>query len=586
MNRSFHIKLKHYLVFGLSCIILVTSLILLLFPTISYTKLYEDQTKNYCKNFTLQIATDLTNSLEQYENKIDDLVDNVTLRSFFYPESQFNNSIYKYNHLISDIFKKDSLDGYYLEELDCYIIDTNQSLSFGSKPTNLKNIKATSYYYSSLLAPTTLNWIGYNKNSDSIEISRIIYNYENYHPIGLLIIRLSKSFFTDILEKYDRENIEQIYIINNKGALLAPSYFTKSPIHSSDIQLLSSSDTSGINDSSKEWLIYTKLGDTAAKYPYDKWSVAVNVKKSTILKSYQDIEILFMLTAATITIIGIFITAKFSEKVTMPIERLERAMTAIQDGNLDISLAITSHIDEITDMYHGFNQMTIKLNLLINTVYKSKIAEKESQLKALRSQINPHFLFNTLQLIGLKAHEFDADEICDMISSLSYMLESDLYNSDDENYILQDELNYINHYINIIHQKYKNKIKFIFDIETECLVCQIPKMILQPFVENAVVHGLGPKTDSGTIKISIHHEHSNLLFQIYDDGVGIHSDILRTLQNGNKSFASNSRGHHIALKNIQNRIHLLYGYKYGFTIDSQFCKGTIIKLKLPYRKEK
>lgn len=582
MNLTFHLKLKHYLIFGVSAIIFITSLILLLFPTISYTRLYEEQTKNYCRNFSLQVATDLTNSLEQYEQKIDALVDNPTLRSFFQPEADFSDSTYQYIHLISDIFRKDSLDGYYLQEIDCYLLDTAQCLSYGSNPIELSSITESPYYSRALLMPTTLNWIGYNRDSDSMEISRIIYDYSTYRPIGLMVIRLSTAFFSDILAKYDQENIEQINIINNYGVLLAPA---GAALPSPDLKSLSSSVNSGMVDSSKEWFIYSKLKDTSAKFPYDKWTVLVSVKKSTILQNYKYMEVLFLLTAAVITMIGIFITVKFSARVTAPIGKLAEAMIAVQHGDLDMAVKEDSHIDEINEMCHGFNQMTDQLNQLVNTVYKNKLAEKEAQLKALRAQINPHFLFNTLQLIGLKAHEFEAYEICDMISSLSYMLEADLYTGDEEHFTLRNELEYIRHYITIIKQKYKEKISFHIDVEPECLACKIPKMILQPFVENAVIHGIAPKTCPGTIQITISGSQSDLLFQIRDDGVGMHNDTLIALQTGETPSSLCSKGHRIALKNIQNRIHLLYGEEYGFTVDSQLYKGTSVKLKLPYRKE-
>ena len=580
----FQWKLKHCMIIGISGIIILTSLILLLFPTISYTKLYEEQTINYCKNFSLQIATDLTNRLEQYEQKIDNLIDDPSFRLLLNPNMEFTDATYQYLHIISNYFKKDSLDGYYLQEIDCYLWHANQPLAYGSKPTELVNTFNSSYYYTPLLAPTTLNWIGYDQKSDSNEISRIIYDYNNYKPIGLLIMRLSLSFFSDVLSKYEQENVGQINILTNRGSQISP--IKKTITSQNDIDNCFNASSSGTLNSLDSWIIYSKLKDTYANYPYEKWTVMVSITKTSVLQNYQQMELLFILTAIGIAVIAVLITVKFSTKVTTPIGNLAKAMKTVQQGELNTQLNEHSHINEINDLSHGFNQMTEQLNQLINTVYKSKLAEKDSQLRVLKSQINPHFLFNTLQLIGWKAHEYDADEISDMISSLSYMLAADLYTGNEQCFTLEDELEYIHHYITIIHQKYKDKIIFQLNAQPECLQCRIPKMILQPFVENAVVHGIAPKTEPGTIQIEINIKNSDLYIQITDDGVGMRNDILEEIHNNNELTSSDSKGHHIALKNIQNRIHLLYGTEYGFTIKSQFYQGTTIILKLPVNNER
>ena len=308
----------------------------------------------------------------------------------------------------------------------------------------------------------------------------------------------------------------------------------------------------------------------------------MSVTKTAIFKSYRETVVLLIVAAVAIALLADLLAIKAAENITTPIADLADAMNSVKKGQFNVQVQESSHIDEIYGISQGFNTMVLKLDQLINTVYKAQLAEKEAQLKSLKSQIHPHFLFNTLQLIGWKAHEYEADEIGEMISSLSYMLSTNIYIDNDQNYSLKDELEYIRNYILIIQYKYQDKISFRNETDNECLDCHIPKLIIQPFIENAIIHGLAPKSDHGTIQISIFRENEVLNIIISDDGIGIPQYILDALQNDEPLPNSTSDGHHIALKNVRKRIHLLYGSNYGFTIKSRLYQGTTVNITIPF----
>lgn len=576
---GFHWKLKLAVITLLSVSIAAIFSILLLFSTINHTRLYKEQTRNYCRNFTLQVATDLTNILEKYEDKMDSFIDDPQFRNLLEPSVGFSDATFQFLHLVSDTFKDNSLDGYYLQELDCYLLSTNDCLAYGAKPTDITNVSKSTYYSAAISMPTTLNWLGYNPISDSIELSKIVYDYQTYKPIALIIMRLSPAFFRDTLDKYEKGEIAQIDILTNTGIHIAPSSTLTSTITLSNCYEFSDS---GILEEPDKWVFYTKLKDTAAQYPYYKWTVLVSVTKTAIFKSYRETVVLFIVAAVAIALLADLLAIKAAESIIAPIADLADAMNSVKKGQFNVQVQESSHIDEIYGISHGFNTMVLKLDQLINTVYKAQLAEKEAQFKSLKSQIHPHFLFNTLQLIGWKAHEYEADEIGEMISSLSYMLSTNIYIDNDQNYSLKDELEYIRNYILIIQYKYQDKISFRNETDNECLDCHIPKLIIQPFIENAIIHGLAPKSDHGTIKISIFRENEVLNIIISDDGIGIPQYILDALQNDEPLPNSTSDGHHIALKNVRKRIHLLYGSNYGFTIKSRLYQGTTVNITIPF----
>ena len=205
----------------------------------------------------------------------------------------------------------------------------------------------------------------------------------------------------------------------------------------------------------------------------------------------------------------------------------------------------------------------------------------------LQYQLNPHFLFNTLQLISWKAYEYEAYPVCDMISSLSYMLQTDLYSNENKVYTLRDEMEYIKQYTLIIRCKYNNKIAIHTSIPEHLLDCIIPKLIIQPFLENSINHGLAPKPTPGVVSISVEQCDQDLLCIIEDDGVGIDNKVLQNIRSLDSPATSidnpNKNGHHIALSNIKTRLELLYGKNYGFTITSQLSFGTRVELRIPYQ---
>lgn len=190
-------------------------------------------------------------------------------------------------------------------------------------------------------------------------------------------------------------------------------------------------------------------------------------------------------------------------------------------------------------------------------------------------------------MISWKAHEYEADQVCDMIHSLSYMLETELYADGDQTFTLAEELKYIEHYVKIIRSKYVDKIAVRIHVPEELLQYQIPKLVIQPILENAITHGLAPKTSSGQVSLEVFRDKEDMVIQVVDDGVGMRSNVLKkALDLGAADYETTVAGKHgIALANIQQRIHLLYGDEYGLAIESNLAEGTRITLRVPLLKD-
>ncbi len=223
-------------------------------------------------------------------------------------------------------------------------------------------------------------------------------------------------------------------------------------------------------------------------------------------------------------------------------------------------------------------------NIKFMEVEKAKIQmEKEleySQLKALQSQVNPHFLFNVLNSISTLALIEKAPKTQEVICNLAEILRYTLKKV-DKMVALETVINYVTSYLQIQKVRFGPRLEFYIDIETECRKVKIPFMIVQPFVENAIIHGLELKEDGGIIKINIYEAGKSVVICIEDDGIGIENSMLELINLGKEEDYRRNTSSGIGINNIKQRMTYHYGDRYSINITSRINKGTEVKIILP-----
>lgn len=286
-----------------------------------------------------------------------------------------------------------------------------------------------------------------------------------------------------------------------------------------------------------------------------------------------------------IYLLAVVLAILFSRSLSSRIKQLSRKMVKVQEGNFDVQIQAPQQ-DEIGSLEKSFNSMTEKLNQLVGEVYAAnlqnkdlEIKKREAELYALQSQINPHFLFNTLDavLMGLQEDREEVEEIIHLLAeSFRRSLEM------QEEYVrLEEEIGFIKDYLTI--QKYRMKEKLNWDIRIpgEMMQARIPRLILQPLVENAVIHGVAMKKGAGTVVISGQWGDQCLEILVEDDGVGIRQDDLEQIDRMLGTGAINQSGRHIGIRNVYDRIKLYYEEQGKFFISSRPGSGTILKISIP-----
>ncbi|MCL6571450.1 MAG: histidine kinase, partial [Bacillus sp. (in: Bacteria)] len=264
------------------------------------------------------------------------------------------------------------------------------------------------------------------------------------------------------------------------------------------------------------------------------------------------------------------------------IHQLRKAMAKVESGNFAQRVTINSN-DEIGELGKGFNHMINEIDRLVSEVYKTSLREKEAEIRALQSQMNPHFLYNTLESINMLAITKGNLEVSDMVSSLGKLLRYTIDNS-SKIITLDAELSFIRSYVAIQKVRMGENLQYSEDIEPTLIHVLLPKLVLQPLVENAIVHGIFQQ--GGHIFIKAHTERQLLKIAITDNGKGITTLELTRLKRliENQDTTSTEKHNGVALSNVHERLQLLYGKQFGIMIDGKEQNGFSVTLTLPIQR--
>lgn len=268
--------------------------------------------------------------------------------------------------------------------------------------------------------------------------------------------------------------------------------------------------------------------------------------------------------------------------ITKPLQLLGKTMKDVRNGNFAVSLKVNDWSDDISELSRNFNFMTRKISDLIDSEFETKLRNKEAQIIALQTQINPHFLYNTLQTIGGKAVLSGNYEIHEMCSALGDMFRYSFYEGNKDS-TLGMELIHVNNYLYLLKFRFEDFLQTEIDVAEGLMECQMIRYVLQPIIENSIIHALG-KTDNAQLHIHVSaiRDRDNIIISVKDDGPGIEpyklAELLSILEQ--KSLAVYS-GISIGLKNVHERLRLVYGPMCGIHIESTFGQGTTVWITIP-----
>lgn len=402
-----------------------------------------------------------------------------------------------------------------------------------------------------------------DKESWVISISHEIVGSQGEH-LGVVLIDLSYKFIEDYISGLDLGSTGYAYIFDQNHQIL---------YHPEEKALMDEMKASELLELAKEMdgsLSRNRIV-TKKEIPQLQWTLVgiSSMEKMDDLKRQMMGMIVWI--NLLLIVVGIFISWAVSRRLTKPIFELQRAMQDVDKnwGHIQISSRSSTELKALTEEYNALLDRIKKLT--------EDIAEKENtkrifELKALQSQINPHFLYNTLDTILWLAEFGENEKVVEVSKALGEMLRLSL-NINQDMVSLTQEIAHTKNYLKIQQQRYLDKIEYQISGDKNLQNVEVPKLILQPIVENSIYHGIRPKKGKGLIEISYYKEKEDLILQVKDNGLGYHPEkkeehLIKTRLGG------------IGLKNVDQRIKILYGEDYGLTIGNHEEGGTIVRYRL------
>ena len=287
------------------------------------------------------------------------------------------------------------------------------------------------------------------------------------------------------------------------------------------------------------------------------WTVVDCVSVKELLKKSNQAQSIYALTSVALVIVALF--------------------ARVQEGDFDGPDVEVDSENEIGSLTRSFNMMTHRIHELMEQNVRDQEEKRKSELKALQSQINPHFLYNTLDSIIWMAEGKKNEEVVLMTASLARLLRQSISNEDEVVPIAQ-EIEYARGYLTIQKMRYKDKMEFQIDVDPSILHINLIKLVLQPIIENAIYHGLKYKESKGLLQVKGYMKDGNAVLQVIDNGVGMDADTLAHIYDKHKvNYQSNGVG----VYNVQKRLQLYYGSDYGIVYESERGKGTTATITIP-----
>ena len=403
---------------------------------------------------------------------------------------------------------------------------------------------------------------------------RIASKKEKEEELGICSISVSAKYFQDIMKNANITSEGLVYLMSENGRMIT----------SSNSSILQKMQKKGIllnygaelfmekrKEGQKEYYITRQNVDGAS------WQMILIIPENEYEDQYRFLWLSAALMLGSMIAVIVLMSYLLSGYYVGRLKKLNVEMTGLESGNLNANLPITTEEDEIEEIYHNFNGMVQEVQRLMQEHYQLGKEVKMAEVRALQAQINPHFLYNTLDLINWISMDYGAEEIGTLTWNLARFYRLSL-NHGKSLISIGEEVEHVEVYVNIENYHFDNAISLEVDVPEELKSYACLNIILQPFVENAIVHGIAEKPDieSCEIRICARREEQDIVFSVQDDGPGV--DVKEMQKETQQDIRTAQHGY--GVRNINFRLKLCFGEKYGVTyLESE--KGTHVEIKIP-----
>lgn len=411
----------------------------------------------------------------------------------------------------------------------------------------------------------------------NIAMARLIKGDKGTGGYGVLLISLYPEMkLASMLETVGLQQGTHLFVMNDAGSVILADDLSmvghrleEEPFMSNIISHYNGSFTMDINEQRMAINYYT--------VPKVNWKVVQMIPYDVLMRETEQLRSYNIVVNGLFAVGLVMVAVLLSSGITRPLYRLSLLMKEVPKGNFKVKAPVKGN-DEVAQLSNSFNIMVQQMDELIKQLEEEHKMRERAHLEALQAQINPHFLFNTLNGIKWMATINGADNVGQMIAALGRLLETTV-GKNEEMITLSEEIRCVDSYILLQKMRYGDKFDIQYNMDDEILSYRIPRLILQPLVENAIIHGFEDMESGGVIIINGHKQSDSILIEVTDNGKGISVEKMSNIledSNDKKGRFSN-----IGLNNVNDRIKLHFGGDYGLTISSHEGIGTTVQMRLP-----
>ncbi|MFC6332771.1 sensor histidine kinase [Paenibacillus septentrionalis] len=582
-------KLRMFRNFGLKQIALLIFLLLVILPTLgvgilvqsSYTNILQ---KQYVES-TLRNLDAVVNQLEEQFSMVEDIADYLIYNANLNAYLQSNPNVYSEyidslqesveGLLIFHMFSKPYIQSITIQGLNGRLIEMGEPVFGDEREWQLKASEKRGKIVWSESYSINGGWKG---NINVVSLFRVLNLYKDVTtPLGNLTIRLDEDSIVNLLENEQYREEGFIFVVGPNGEQVLQSENALAseldPNH-----ILEAMNSKGVRDMSfrsegKSFYTFNRAMEGT------DWTIVTAIPQSVIDQQLVGVRWLMNTVLFGILLLLIAALIGFQIMIIGPILRLKNETTRVMMGDFTARVPVNSN-NEISDLNRKFNAMVDTIQELIDHKYKMEIRERESELKLLQSQVDPHFLYNTLDTIRWTARLENADKASHLIEMLSRFFRSSMNNGQ---YVttLQQEMEYVQSYLTLHQVRLGTRLHYALFMEYSLVDLKLPKTVVQPLVENFLIHGFQVKSNNNWIKVNAYRSGDEVWIDVRDNGKGIEPQRLSQIEAKLKSRQqpSDKIG---ALQNINERLTIFFGSGAGLEIVSNQGQGTFVRVKIPY----
>lgn len=412
-----------------------------------------------------------------------------------------------------------------------------------------------------------LNRLHCQKSLEYIYNVWVLKNLETYEPQGLLIIGFKEADFRNLYQKYlDKQ--DSLLVYGTEGEVVSSvgnDLFREKEMD--NLGKLVKDETGMIQVDHKNYYAST------SEIPVPGWKVQILTSQSKLLYEYNNFRNIIYIVFSLYFLIVIVFSFIIAKNIIAPIHTLWKTMDKASQGKLSVRAVVKSN-DEIGHLSGSFNALLDEIDVLMNNIIREQDYKRQAEMQSLYAQINPHFIYNTLTSIRYLVYTEEKERVDYVIKSFVVLLKNSISDS-GELWTIEKEINLIEKYIEIQQLSFEEPIDVYYEVPEDLKGCRTLKLLLQPIVENAVMHGLKAKKGYKKLQITVEKSGTRVEIRVMDNGIGTAQQL--TFEDAEISFDEN-----IGLKNVHSRIELYFGKPYGLMFMSRPAKGTVVTVRLPY----